>query len=71
VTAEPAPYEPPRYETAAADVAAERSWRTSDGPEAEPEAPRQSAPEPAPSVVEPASPPPPELSPEESSAPAR
>ena len=46
MTAEPAPYaESPRYETAATDIAAERSWRTSDGPEAEAEAPRDSAPE--------------------------
>jgi hypothetical protein len=72
VTAEPTPYaESPRYETAATGVAPERSWRTSDGPEAEAEAPRDSAPRPAPSVVEPTSPSPPEASPEESSAPAR
>ena len=44
VTARARPYaESPRYETAATDIAAERSWRTSDGPEAEAEAPRDSA----------------------------
>jgi ribonuclease E len=70
-TAEPIPYAEPRHEAAAVEARPERSWRASDSPDVQAEAPPEpAAPTPAPAMVEPTSPPP-QPSPEEASAPAR